>query len=133
MAADKPVKDRFVGAWDLVSYQLRTSSGEIRHPYGDNPLGRISYDAEGHMSAQLMRRDRENPPSGTPPGGFMSYYGSYTVDEKAGVVVHHVEGASLPGWIGTKQVRYYKFDGDRLTLEGDLSAGRAMLVWQRTR
>ena len=133
MAAEKPVRDRFVGVWDLVSYHVRTSDGEIRHPYGNDPLGRISYDDQGHMSAQLMRRARENPPAGTSPSGFSSYYGTYTVDEKSGTVVHEVQGAWLPSWIGTKQVRYFQFAGDRLTLEGDLAAGRATLVWQRTR
>jgi hypothetical protein len=44
-----------------------------------------------------------------------------------------VQGAWTPAWIGTKQVRYYKFEGDRLTLEGDLSGGRAKLVWERVR
>ena len=132
MAADKPIKDRFTGAWDLVSYQVRTPGGEIRQPYGDNPLGRISYDAEGHMSAQLMRRDRQNPASGSSPTAFASYYGTYTIDEKAGIVTHHVQGAWLPSWIGTDQIRYYKFEGNRLTLEGDLTSGRAILVWQRT-
>jgi hypothetical protein len=44
-----------------------------------------------------------------------------------------VEGAWTPNWIGTKQVRYFKFEGDRLTLEADLRGGRGKLVWERTR
>ncbi len=85
------------------------------------------------MSAQLMRRDRPSPPAGTSPGGYSGYYGTYTVDEKAGAVVHQVQGAWTPSWVGTKQIRYYKFEGNRLTLEGDLAAGRGKLVWERTR
>lgn len=130
MAADPPIKDRFIGTWDLVSYQVRTSSGEIREPYGENPLGRISYDAGGHMSAQLMRRDRSNPAPGGGTTGYSGYYGTYTIDEKAGTVTHHVQGAWLPGWVGSNQVRYYKLEGDRLTLQADLASGHATLVWQ---
>ena len=86
------------------------------------------------MSAQLMRRDRPAPAAGAPSaGGYSGYYGTYTVDEKSATVTHHVQGAWTPAWIGTKQVRYYKFEGDRLTLEGDLSGGRAKLVWERVR
>jgi hypothetical protein len=134
LAAEKPVKERFVGTWDLVSYEVRTPSGEIRYPYGNDPLGRIAYDAEGHMSAHLMRRDRPIPQAGTSSTtGYSGYYGTYTIDENAGTVVHQVQGAWTPGWIGTKQVRYYKFEGNRLTLEGDLTGGRARLVWERTR
>ncbi len=133
MAADKPVKHRFVGTWNLVSYEVRTPSGEVRYSYGNDPLGRIAYDAQGHMSAHLMRRDRANPAPGTSPGGYAGYYGTYTLDEKAGIVIHQVQGAWTPGWIGTKQIRYYKFEGNRLTLEADLTEGRARAVWERTR
>ena len=48
--------------------------------------------------------------------GFLAYFGTYTVDEKAGVVVHHVEGASFPNWIGTDQRREFTLSGRRLTL-----------------
>jgi hypothetical protein len=132
LAADKSVKERFVGTWNLVSYEVRMPSGELQYPFGSDPLGRISYDAAGHMSAQLMRRDRTQQASGT-SSGYTGYYGTYVVDEKAGTVTHQVEGAWTPSWIGTKQVRYFKFEGDRLTLEADLRGGRGRLVWERTR
>ena len=63
--------------------------------------------------------------------GYSAYYGSYAVDEKAGTVTHHVEGAWFPNWIGTKQVRRYEFSGNRLTLRADLPAGPGVLVWER--
>ena len=133
---------RFVGHWRLISYEQRSTSGEVTEPLGKDPIGRISYDTDGHMSAQLMRRDRSrfansDPRKGTDAEirdaftGYSAYYGSYSVDEKSGTVTHHVEGAWFPNWIGTKQVRRYEFSGNRLILRADLPAGPGVLVWER--
>jgi hypothetical protein len=48
--------------------------------------------------------------------GYFGYYGRYTVDEKAGVVTHHVDGAAYPNYIGTDQRRFFKLETNRLTL-----------------
>ncbi len=133
---------RFIGHWRLISYDQISTSGEVTQPLGKDPIGRISYDTGGHMSAQLMRRDRSwfansDYRKGTDAEirdaftGYSAYYGSYTVDEKGGTVTHHVEGAWFPNWIGTKQVRRYEFSGNRLTLRADLPAGPGVLVWER--
>ena len=140
--ADPTAAQRFVGHWRLVSCEQRSTSGEVTQPYGKDPIGRISYDAAGHMAAQLMRRDRakfanSNPSKGTDAEnreaftGYLAYYGAYTVDEKEGTVTHHVEGAWFPNWIGANLVRHYQFQGNRLTLRADLPDGPSVLVWER--
>lgn len=132
----------FVGHWRLISYEQRSASGEVTRPFGTDPIGRISYDMTGQMSAQLMRRDRQkfannDPQKGTDVeirsafSGYAAYYGSYTVDEKMGTVTHNVEGAWFPNWIGMTQVRHYEFIGNRLILRADLPAGPSILVWER--
>jgi len=140
--ADPSPAQRFVGHWRLISFEQRSPSGEVIQPFGKDPIGRISYDAGGHVSAQLMRRDRakfansdfqkgtdaENRDAFT---GYAAYYGSYTVDEKAGTVTHHVEGAWFPNWIGTTLLRRYEFRGNQLKLWADLPAGPSVLVWER--
>src|SRR5579864_3414615 len=143
--ADQSVTQQFIGVWKLVSYELRAPSGALSYPLGNDPVGRITYDAEGRMSAQLMRR---NPPNFSNDDrrkatteemvaawrGYVGYFGTYTVDEKAGTVIHHVEAAWFPNFVGTEQVRHFKLQSDRLTLESDQAGGgRATLVWRRTR
>jgi hypothetical protein len=49
-------RNLIVGAWSLSSYELRLkASGTITTPFGPHPVGRILYEANGQMSAQLMR------------------------------------------------------------------------------
>lgn len=39
-----------------------------------------------------------------------SYYGTYTLDESAGTVTHHVMGSSNVGMVRTDQVRSFVFE-----------------------
>jgi hypothetical protein len=139
---------RFHGSWTLTGYEQRKADGAVTYPMGKDPVGRIAYDATGHMSAQLMRRDRPKFTSGsrqqgTPEEiraayyGYVGYYGLYDVDEAKKIVTHHVECCSFPNWVGTDLVRHFEFDGDRLILRvGSLAAGDASelrLTWLKTR
>lgn len=65
--------------------------------------------------------------------GYVGYFGTYTIDEKASTVTHHVEGASFPNFVGTNQVRHYRFEGDRLILQADTASGHATIVWKRSK
>ena len=48
--------------------------------------------------------------------GVVAYYGTYTVDESTGRVIHHVEAASNPAWIGDDFIRWYRFEGPNLVI-----------------
>ena len=116
-----------VGAWKLVSFEARTSDGDVKNLYGDEPGGLLIYDASGSMSAQGMRLDL--PKCGTIDrrmcpdkearaafDGYFGYWGRYEVRASEGVVLHIVEGASLPDAIGTTLKRFYEISDDRLVL-----------------
>jgi hypothetical protein len=58
------------------------------------------------------------------------------VDERAGVVVHHVEGSLIPNWEGTDQQRRFTISGDKLVLEPPAFQAEGQqrtrrLTWQR--
>jgi hypothetical protein len=125
----------------------RLADGTVIYPYGRSPLGRLSYDAAGNMSAQLTHSKRlpfavADKARGSPQEvqaaieTYESYYGACEVDEAAQVMVRHVTGSLLPNWTGTDQVRFYQFEGDRLTLStAEIPYGSTqligVLVWQR--
>jgi hypothetical protein len=72
---------------------------------------------------------------------YTSYYGRYTIDAKAGTVVHHLEDSNLPGSRGILNVRYFEFQGDdrlRLSPAEDGKGGllprkdtKYKLLWER--
>ena len=140
---------RFVGAWDLVEYRFVDQGGHETRPFGADAIGRVVYTDGGHVSAQVMRagrprfgRDRLGPGTSEEAAAafrsYLAFFGTYRVERDEGVVVHHVLGSLFPNWVGADQRRYFRFDGDELTLSmtpiGRPSAGpTATLVWRRAR
>ncbi len=120
-------KEQFIGTWKLVSIEFRRSDGQLTYPMGRDAVGIIMYDANGHMSVNIMRPDRQafatgDQLKGTPMEiksafeGFVAYYGVYEVNQENGTVTHHVEGSLFPNWVGSAQRRFFEFSGNRLTL-----------------
>ena len=136
-----------VGTWQLAFCEARTSSGEIRYPFGEHAVGQLFYDVHGNMSAHVMRADRptfasDDSGAGTDAEvhaafeGHTSYFGTYTIDPSARTVTHHVRGASYPNWMGHDQVRYFRIDGSRLVLSSPPIRDRGELLeytltWER--
>jgi hypothetical protein len=145
------IHDRFVGVWKLVSSESKDKiRGKVQYPYGTKPVGRITYDAAGRMSAQLMhpgrRRVGGSPTRGSAAffrdastddmreilTGFSSYFGTFDIDESSRTVIHHVQAHLVPGWVGTDIRRSYEFSGnDRLILTALFDQSVNRLVWER--
>ena len=141
------IHDQFVGTYVLRSFEVRRSDGSVAYPFGQDAVGRITYDEAGRMAVQMMRLDRPPFASGdmlsgtsdevaTAWAGFLSYARRYEVDGAAGTVTHQIEMCSFPNWVGEAQVRHFQFDGSMLDLTtppvaygGDSAV--AALVWER--
>jgi len=62
--------------------------------------------------------------------GYFGYFGTFTVDESAKTVTHHIEGGSFPNLVGTEQVRNYCFQENRLSLGASaMNAARRAIVF----
>ena len=139
------VRDHFIGVWKLLRCERKAKDGAVDYPYGEKPVGRITYDKAGRMSAQLMRPGRH---STVPPGsnliaakasaaeireavdGFIAYFGTFDVDESKHTVIHHVQACLVPSWVGTDLHRTYRFDANRLILTAT-TTGVLELTWER--
>ena len=138
----RAVSERLIGSWRLVSYQTLDGAGRRGEPYAA-AVGRLTYDDRGNMSGQVMRPDRARVEVGIGNAqlvraayiGYIAYFGSYEVAPDGATVVHRVEGALNPEWVGGTQVRKLKFDGDRLVLSADVRKGVDIvthtLIWER--
>jgi hypothetical protein len=138
-------RDRFIGVWRLIRCERKSSDGRIDYPYGEKPVGRITYDGRGRMSAQLMRPGRRSTiASGVSlidgnatseeireaVNGFIAYFGTFDVDESAQTVIHHVQACLVPSWVGTDLKRMYRFNASRLALTA--VTNRVLeLIWER--
>ena len=147
---------KLVGTWRLVSRNDTLADGRsfVEPSLDAAPLGYLMYDATGHVAVQLMRRNRTaadtqaSSPSSQPSiavpaalNGYEAYFGTYTVEETAHTVTHHVEGAMVLANVGKYLVRNYSFQGahdDRLALslplvESDGTKATRTLVWERVK
>jgi len=62
--------------------------------------------------------------------GVIAYYGTYDIDESTGRVIHHVEAASNPAWIGDDFVRWFRFEGPNLVISLNADFDDPLL-WER--
>lgn len=108
----------------MVRWQREVlATGHRSDALGPDPIGYVSYGADGRMSAFVVKRDRQ-PPAGAVPTDeeklrlfdtMLAYAGTYTLMEDK--VIHHLDASWNERWTGTDQVRFYKLDGDTLTID----------------
>jgi hypothetical protein len=138
--------ERFVGTWKLVSFETRGEDGEVAYPFGKDALGYIMYSADDYMSVTVLPKNRRRFNTQDILGGtieekvtaaesYISYFGRYEVIQDR--VIHHVEASFFPNWVGVDQERFYRFDGNRLTLSAApmLINGKsqsAHLIWDKS-
>src|SRR5712691_7411841 len=145
------VRKKFIGVWKLSSGEAKDDvTGEVRYPWGTKPVGRLEYDDAGRVFAQLMNPGRRSVGGMANRGaaaaiatasaddmremltGFNAYFGTFDVDEPARTVIHHLQSALIPSWVGTDQRRRYEFPrGDQLIMFNTASQAAYRLVWQR--
>ncbi|HCL56320.1 MAG TPA: hypothetical protein DHW82_04845 [Spirochaetia bacterium] len=117
--------EELTGTWKLVSFDLKTKTGEAYPLYGKTPDGYLIYDKNGIMSGMMSKHDR--PKISTDDlmhlpekdkqilsDGFYAYSGKYEIQENK--ILHHVEVSFVPNLVGTVEVRFYEFSQNQLTL-----------------
>jgi hypothetical protein len=118
-----------VGAWRLKSFVRVTADGGRYDQLGAHPDGYLIYSADGRMSVLMVDGDRP-PPQHAPPDPaeraalhetMLAYAGSYRVDGDK--IVHHIEIAWDQTRLGSDQVRFFSFEGDRLLLRTPVNRG----------
>jgi hypothetical protein len=141
----RSAENPLIGTWRLKSLVREVAAtGERYLEFGEHPQGFIGYSGDGRMYAILMADERIQP-KGEPLAdderaqlhrSMIAYAGTYTVD--GGKVVHHVEVSWNGLRNGTDQVRFFKIDGDTLTITTapisspvDGRPGVGILTWER--
>lgn len=112
--------ERIVGTWKLVSVVHEDAqTGERTPVLGAHPKGWQIATPEGRWLALATAEGRKvpqtDPDRATALRTMISYSGKYRLED--GKVITKVEAAWNEAWVGTEQVRSYRFEGDRLHLE----------------
>ena len=87
-----------LGTWTMLSWKKENiATGETVDAHGPDPVGYITYGADGRMHAIIVRRDRPAPETLPPTDteklrlfdSMLAYSGTYTLDDEK--VIHHVD------------------------------------------
>ena len=136
---------RVLGTWKLISYEFEVQSTGERQPiWGKNPTGYIIFTPEGLFMAVLTGEGRKSPNTDQDRAELFNtmfaYTGRYRIEGDKWIT--KVDVAWLPARVGTEQVRYFKFEGDRLQVitawmppltPAQQGTGRGVLTFERVK
>ncbi len=121
---------RFLGSWKLVGVNREEVATGRKLDTDLQQTGYISYTPDGRMMVMIARHFPDKDDEIT------AYAGNWRVDGDS--VIHDVEMAVRAPWKGTRQVRGYRFEGNRLTLSPPVSEDyihgsvtRRSLEWEK--
>ena len=135
-----------VGTWRFQSFVREViATGERQNEFGEKPSGYISYQSDGRMFAVLVGGNRTKPAGAVPTdeekaklfGTLIAYSGTYVLDGDK--VTHKIDVSWNQSWTGGDQVRFYKVEGNTLTITTAINKnpqdgreGRAIAVFTKT-
>lgn len=129
--------------WTLKTYQSQDKEGNINYPLGKDAKGVISFTSTGIFAVQLMATSRPQKLSAEQlermnsqvekqmaEYGYHAYTGPFTVDEKQGILTTEVKLSLITDYIGSRQNRTVKIDGDELHLS-NIDHPERKLIWEK--
>ena len=141
-ADDDALRKQIVGLWTLVSVVYEDQATKERTPVlGEKPRGRQIATADGRWLALVTAEGRPVPKTDEQRAQalrtMISYSGRYRVEN--GRVITKVEIAWNEAWVGGEQIRFIRFEGDRLFIESppmphpnvNNSVVKVIVIWDR--
>ena len=121
--------DKLVGTWKLVSYEVQVqATGEKGPVMGQKPTGYATFTPEARvffvLTGEARKAAKTDQERAELLNTLVAYSGTYTVEGDKWTT--NVDVAWNPEWVGTKQVRDFKLDGERLLV---LTPWRVMPNW----
>ena len=143
-AGASDVEQQLLGVWKLESYYTEFRTGEKKNTFGEKPNGYLIFTPQKRMMALLTAEGRKKPNTDEDRiAAFWSlaaYSGMYHVEGDKWTT--KVDVAWTETWVGSDQIRFFKREGDTLTvtttwlphpnLPGNPEA-RVVVVWSRVK
>jgi hypothetical protein len=107
-----------VGTWKVLSFQIEFEDSDERdEPFGKNPLGHVVITEE-RLIAVITGPERAMDATAQELfDSMLAYSGRYRM-QGDDCFVTIVDSAWQPAWLGTDQVRFFKIDGEILSVMG---------------
>ena len=144
--SESEVRNRLIGTWKLVSTEETLKDGTTRQSFGPHGQGFLMYQSDGYMCANLVNPDRPKWADTEHPSkedaiaageGTFAYCGRFEINVEKQQIVHLPEVATDPGYVGSRQIRPYRFEDDKLILgdvvKDDPEVVRWKIVWQKVK
>ena len=131
------------GSWKLNSWTIQVIGGEATEPFGPNPKGRAVFTPDGFSAFMIVTPNRKPATNDADSAALlktlMVYTGTFTIDgDKLTTKVDLSWNELLTG---TDQVRFFKLEGDKLSIRTAEQASAVYpgkkvigtLTWERER
>lgn len=114
-----------LGTWKMLSWKREVvATGETSDAMGADPIGYLSYDRDGRVSAVVVKRDRPKLKGLVPTDDekaalfdtMLAYAGTYTLED--GRIIHHLDASWNPAWGMSDLIRPFFVEGDKLVIYG---------------
>jgi hypothetical protein len=136
---------KILGIWKLISFESEfQATGERVPTLGKNPTGYIIFTPEGRMMVVIEGEGRKAPKTdddrATLFRTMFAYTGIFRLEGDK--LIAKVDVSWNPALVGTEQVRFFKFDGDRLhiitawaqsVLQPEKGMARGVLMFERAK
>ncbi len=119
------LKKQMVGIWTVVSATREVDGKNTGDLYGPNPVGQFIFTRDDHFSLFIFRQNRpkfvsNDSKAGTSEEyketmtGFISEFGTYTINPDGTSVTLHIVACSYPNWSATHPRRNIQIAGDEM-------------------
>src|SRR5665213_676090 len=113
---------QFVGSWRLIAFEGEVQGSSERRPiFGASPKGRFIVLQSGVLIVVITGGERKPPKSAEERASAFNSTVAYTgrVSVAGDRLTTHVDASWNEAWVGTEQVRAFRFIGARLELATD--------------
>jgi hypothetical protein len=106
------------GSWKLNSWTIQIIGGDVTEPFGPNPKGRAVFTPDGYVTFVIVAANRKPAANDEESAALLktllAYTGKFTIDGDKFTTKVDMSGNEL--LTGQDQVRFFKLDGDKLTI-----------------
>jgi hypothetical protein len=134
---------QLAGSWKLTSWTIQIIGGDITEPFGRNPKGRALITPDGYAAFVIAAANRKPAANDAESAALlktlMVYTGPFTIENDKFTTKVDISWNEL--LTGQDQVRFFKLEGDRLTIRTAEQASAVYpgkkvvgtLTWERER